>query len=128
MSGNAFKDALKDIFSPANVTLTAPNSTVVSASGEGVISYNPAWLHGITYVVSANNTAIDWRLINASASGVNTPSLLTVKTLPLGIDTVWFPKPMNFDKGMMWLTSASGTATPQIHIHWEPGPNPTRGN
>lgn len=125
---NPFRDALRDVFSPVTSTLTYPNSTVVSASGEGVISYNPAWCHGITYTISANNTAIDWRLVNASATAVGAPILFNVKTLPLGADTIQFPKPMNFDKGLMWVTSASGTCVPQIHVHWEPGPNPTRGN
>ena len=128
MSGNAFLDALKSVFGPVTVTPLSPNSSVVSASGEGVISYNPAWFHGFTYFIDAANTTIDFRLINATASGVNTPVLLNITTLPAGTNHIGFQRPMNFDKGLMWQTTASGTSAAQLHIHWEPGPNPLRGN
>lgn len=113
---------LRGVFGAIKTTLHVPNSTVSSASGEGVISYDPAWMHGFTYSVSANNTGIDLRYVNASATAVQTPVLFNVKCLALGTNTVWFDKPLNFDKGFMYFLSASGAATPQLHVHWESKP------
>ena len=128
MGYDDFGRQLKGVFGAIKTTLHVPNTTIASASGEGVISYDPAWMHGLTFTVSANNTAIDLRYVNASATGVLTPVLFNVKCLQLGTNTIWFDKPLNFDKGFMYQLTASGAATPQLHVHWEPGPNPLRGN
>lgn len=126
-----WKNAMQDIIGPCNTFQHVPNSSVSAASGEGTISALPARLLGFTYTITAANSTIDLRYLNASAIGIGPggagTAILAIKHLPAGTDTLWFKKPLNADKGLVWLCSASGTASPQITVHWESGPNTTLG-
>lgn len=125
-----WKQAMADIVGPANALQHVPNSSVSAASGEGIISALPARLLGISYTITATNAAIDVRYYNSSAIGLGGPPgplLFGFKQFTAGTDTIWFKKPLFGDHGLVWLTSATGAASPQVTVHWESAPNTTLG-
>jgi len=116
---NQHQNALQAIFGPTAATPWAPSATLASASGEGAISYTgPLNLYGFSYQVSAANNTADLRLIDASATGVLTPVVYNIKYIPAGHGAITFPRPIKFDKGLVFQACATGTALPQLYLHW----------
>ena len=116
------RQALYDAFAPVNTTLHFPSSVNFppTATGEGVITGNPALMYGITYSVTGSETGLDLRYVDATATGVATPIVINVKALNAGTDSLRFDTPIRFNKGIAWVVCATGVAAPQMHIHWLP--------
>lgn len=117
---NPVQNALDAHLGPCAATPWAPSATLASASGEGTFSSSPCKLYGFSYSITATNTGLDLRLINTTATAIGTPVLYQIKALPVGYFNITFPRPILFDKGMYFVNSATGTATPQIYMHWGP--------
>ena len=116
---NQFQNALDAIFGPTAATPWSPAATLASASGEGMISSSgPVNLYGFSYSITATNTGLDLRLVDASATSVGTPVAYQIKSLPVGYFNVSFPRPIKFTNGIAFVISATGTSTPQIYLHW----------
>ena len=119
------RQALYDAFGPIITTPMVPSQSVTAdGSGEGTISDTGAMLYGLSYTITASNNTLDVRFLNSTATGGGVGSsqviVLNIKALVAGTDSLRYDVPLRFDKGLRWLTSASGTTSPQFYLHWAP--------
>lgn len=62
---------------------------------------------------------MDIRFVDVSATGVGTPIKFNISSLAAGTKAVFFDRAIPFTKGLGWVISATGTATPQLEVFWE---------
>ena len=116
-----FASALRGEFGSANATPIYTNSTVASATGEGILhSLGYGAVYGFTILATANQGGLDFRLIDATATGVQTPVIFNLNKVELGTKVITFPRPLEYTRGLCWHTSATGTAATQLYLHWTP--------
>ena len=117
---NPLEIAVRTVLAEAQATQHYPNTTVATASGEGIIAGVPVSFYGFAYSITAANTALDIRFVDATATAVLTPVVYEIKGLPVGTNAVTFPRPLRFDHAFGFSVTATGTATPQLQYFWSP--------
>jgi len=114
-----------------NVTPHEFSSLIVSQTGQGALTpaetLQPAWLYGYVANSTAAGSGAIINLVDASATGVNTPikhQIRGVSTQTSGnnLGIITFPFPIPFDKGIHWVVTATGTANASVWFYWDPKP------
>lgn len=116
-----FASALQGQFGQSNATPINLNTTVASASGEGTLhSAGYGAVYGFTLQCTAANGGLDWKLVDATATGINTPVIYNLTRTSAGFYSIAFPRPLAYSRGLYWQTTATGTSATQVYVHWAP--------